>query len=547
MLSCVCAGRFHVGDRVQVVSSASQVTAERGHSAMRLDFSAPFPPMVGSIGTAVAGWRNHPWQWLAVAWDEDAYNFGNCTSVSCGDCTLALLMQYVECSSVEILDVPEVGAAEKSEPAGNSILWVMLALAGAAFFLFTASFLALLWIWLRRSSNRAQRSAEGRMDPVTVGAVEPPHRRSERADRDWKRCKEVRYRSVERACNGFASDSRISEGTSGEVYRGTWRSTRDSRQAIVVKLLRQGSVADDLSKTVEALRHCRHPNIVPLLAFCAEPPCIVMPFIGGGSLEVLLLDAAQRHTWHWLRWLQIACGTLRALAYLHGSSAEKPSIVHRNVKPDNVLIHLNGEARLVDAHMVELDASALRGHSSVRRSLAFMDPECPSISELTAASDMYSFGVILFQLLCVVASDCVAEGLSTSDASLRWETPLRNLMVAELCDGWPDVPATETHSLALECTNPLGAQRPLAGPSLQRLETHEEKSFVEEPTAPGSPRPCVIDLCNPRSGKLLPCNHWCVCDDCALILIVQRQPCPICREPVQGFLNGANYDQTFVQ
>lgn len=547
--------------------SNARSTGEKGHSTTYqqnpalLDLSAMRVPMVGSVGTVVAGWVQHPWERLLIVWDLESHNFGNCSVVSCGECTLAVLMQYIECSSVEAVASAEVGRTDDSESLGNLVLWVMLALAGAAFLLFTVSFLALLGIWLRRNSDRTQqRSANTTIgvagtEPVTLGAVEPHQRRADRADREWKRCREVRYRSVERACNGFASDARIGEGSSGAVYRGTWRSTRDTRQAIVVKVLREGAVADDVCKKVEALRHCRHPNIVPLLAFCTEPPCIVMPFIGGGSLEALLDAAQQDARAGWPRWLQIACDALRALAYLHGSSAEKPAMVHRNVKPDNVLIQLSGEARLVDAHIVderEKPGASLCGESgrsrAASRSLAFMDPEHrPNAGALTCASDMYSLGLVLFQLLCAAPSDRVAAPSPRELCCERWETPLRRLAAPELCEGWPAAPGRELHGLALECTSPSGAQRPLSGAALERLEAHEEKSA--EPAEAGSPgsRPCVIDLCNARSGVLEPCHHWCVCEDCALILIMQRQPCPICRTPVQGFLSGADFDQTFVQ
>ena len=70
---------------------------------------------------------------------------------------------------------------------------------------------------------------------------------------------------------------------------------------------------------------------MPLYAYCADAQlqCLVYPLIAGGSLDVILADHARRASLTWQVRLNIACGVLRALDYLHGVSADKPCILHR--------------------------------------------------------------------------------------------------------------------------------------------------------------------------------------------------------------------------
>ncbi|KAG2439851.1 hypothetical protein HYH02_010483 [Chlamydomonas schloesseri] len=154
-----------------------------------------------------------------------------------------------------------------------------------------------------------------------------------------------------------------------------------------------------LGQEVEVLGRCRHPNVVRLLAACLQPPryCLVMELMET-SLEVMVNRAPGRllplHTV-----LQISLDIARALEYLH------PTVVHRDLKPGNVLINGAATARPI-AKLTDFGLSRLR--HTVRSTAhplagtpAYIAPECYDVNNrtVTHGADMYSFGVLIYTLL----------------------------------------------------------------------------------------------------------------------------------------------------
>ena len=171
---------------------------------------------------------------------------------------------------------------------------------------------------------------------------------------------------------------------------------------------------------------CSHVNLMPLLAFSAEPThsiCLVFPLMTGGNLEDRLL----RHTASamrrlrmlasedvaptagpltWQQRLHVLLGAGRALAYLHETDdvRGKPPILHRDVKAANVLLDGMGNAKLADAGLARL-APELQGDATHISSAnicgthGFVDPAYQQTGRIDASSDGYALGVCM--LMCV--------------------------------------------------------------------------------------------------------------------------------------------------
>jgi serine/threonine-protein kinase len=143
-------------------------------------------------------------------------------------------------------------------------------------------------------------------------------------------------------------------------------------------------------REVRALRSLEHPNVVPIRDFVREGPAIVLEWMPGGTLETLLAGGplAPRRS------AEIACAVLSALGEAH-----RLGILHRDVKPANVLFDASGVARLSDfgaAHLADASATATAGVIGTR---GYMSPEQRAGRSATVQSDLFSVGVLLREML----------------------------------------------------------------------------------------------------------------------------------------------------
>ena len=195
----------------------------------------------------------------------------------------------------------------------------------------------------------------------------------------------------------YVIDEQLAVGGQGEVFRGRDRITD---QPVIMKRIRGELVSDpeQVARFVregEALRQLNHPNIVRMLdAFEHDGQhCIVMEYVPGGSLRDLL-DAGE--TMPLDRALEIALELADAL-----SRAHHLGIVHRDLKPENVLLAADGTPRLTDFGVARLeqDDSQLTRTGAFIGSPAYMSPEALRGETLDGRSDIWSFGVLLFEML----------------------------------------------------------------------------------------------------------------------------------------------------
>ena len=189
----------------------------------------------------------------------------------------------------------------------------------------------------------------------------------------------------------------IGRGGMGDVYRGVDTYTG---QIVAIKLLHQDIVADNpylvdrFKREGEALRQLNHPNIVQILDTVEDGDrhYLIMEYVGGGSLRTQLdkhgpLPVEQI--------LNIALDLADALARAH-----RMNIIHRDIKPDNVLLTDDGEPRLTDFGVAHLgDRTRLTQTGSVIGTYAYLSPEACNGLPLDERADIWSFGVMLYETL----------------------------------------------------------------------------------------------------------------------------------------------------
>ncbi|KAJ6815926.1 brassinosteroid LRR receptor kinase BRI1-like [Iris pallida] len=203
------------------------------------------------------------------------------------------------------------------------------------------------------------------------------------------------------ATGGFHSDSLIGSGGFGDVYKAQ---LKDGSVVAIKKLIHVSGQGDrEFTAEMETIGRVKHRNLVPLLGYCrvGEERLLVYEYMKHGSLDDVL------HNWKkkpgvrlgWAARRRIAVGAARGLAFLHHSCI--PHIIHRDMKSSNVLVDENLEARVSDFGMARM-MSAMDTHLSVSTlagTPGYVPPEYYQSFRCTTKGDVYSYGVVLLELL----------------------------------------------------------------------------------------------------------------------------------------------------
>lgn len=212
---------------------------------------------------------------------------------------------------------------------------------------------------------------------------------------------EFTYREMEQATKKF-SEKELVGGTPGRkaVYKGL---LRDTGTLVAVKEFSQESLSNDFLSKALLVGKIRHPNLVNFYGWCQEKPgrlYLVYEYISKGSLEkVLHLEPDAENFMGFDARVNVLLGVATGLTYLH--EGWEQCVVHRDVKPSNVLLdeslnaHLGNfsHASLVD-HDKEAASTVLDG------TLGYMAPEIPFTGKPTPKSDVFSFGVLVLEMVC---------------------------------------------------------------------------------------------------------------------------------------------------
>jgi len=189
----------------------------------------------------------------------------------------------------------------------------------------------------------------------------------------------------------------IGGGSMGNVYTGTDILTGET---VAIKQLRveltsnMPEMVERFLREGEALRRLNHPNIVKVLATCDEDNqhYIVMEYVSGGSLADLLIN---QPLLPFDRIVSIALELSDAL-----SRAHHLHILHRDIKPANVLLAKDGTPRLTDFGLARIgQLPRLTETGSILGTFYYLSPEAVENREVNERSDIWSFGIVLYEML----------------------------------------------------------------------------------------------------------------------------------------------------
>ncbi|CAA0816244.1 Protein kinase superfamily protein [Striga hermonthica] len=295
---------------------------------------------------------------------------------------------------------------------------------------------------------------------------------------------EYPYKDLQKATHNFTT--LIGQGAYGSVYKAQM----STGETVAVKVLATDSKQGEREFHTEVmlLGRLHHRHLVNLVGYCAEKHqhILIYVYMSRGSLASHLYNE-KLEPLNWELRIQIVLDVARGLEYLHDGAV--PPVVHRDIKSSNILLDDSMRARVADFGLSR-EEMVSKQVSNIRGTFGYLDPEYISTRSFTKKSDVYSYGVLLFEL---IAGRNPLQGLMeyvelaamNTDGKVGWE---------EICDprlegNFNVEEFNEVAALAHKCVNRLPRRRPSMRDIVQVLSRilshrHKRRPHKEDSTTP---------------------------------------------------------------
>ncbi|XVE80985.1 hypothetical protein DITRI_Ditri15bG0025900 [Diplodiscus trichospermus] len=207
------------------------------------------------------------------------------------------------------------------------------------------------------------------------------------------------FASVSSATDNFSATNKLGEGGFGPVYKGILLKGDE----VAVKRLskRSGQGWEELKNEALVIAKLQHKNLVRLLGCCIEKDekILIYEYMPNKSLDFFLFDSIKRRTLNWKTRVYIVEGIAQGLLYLHQYSRLR--IIHRDLKASNILLDNNMNPKISDFGMARIfGADELQANTNrIVGTYGYMSPEYAFEGRFSIKSDVFSFGVLLLEIV----------------------------------------------------------------------------------------------------------------------------------------------------
>ncbi|KAK9058890.1 hypothetical protein SSX86_023734 [Deinandra increscens subsp. villosa] len=209
---------------------------------------------------------------------------------------------------------------------------------------------------------------------------------------------QISFEEIKSATKNFSRENLIGGGGFGKVFKGEVTRGNGSITIVAKRLDRsQGQGEHHFLTELEILFEYKHENIIGLEGYCNEnnEKIIVYEHACNGSLDRHLNDVNLT----WSKRLKICIDIARGLAFLHGGAPTKEMVIHRDIKSANILLNSDWRAKISDFGLSAIIPRNEKVVSKLVGTIGYVDPQYEFTGFFTEKSDIYSLGVLLFEIL----------------------------------------------------------------------------------------------------------------------------------------------------
>ncbi|KAI3739455.1 hypothetical protein L2E82_29859 [Cichorium intybus] len=200
------------------------------------------------------------------------------------------------------------------------------------------------------------------------------------------------------ATRHFSSENRIDRGGFCIVYQGQLSKQWQNRTAV----FKRYNGKDEFLTELKMISNFKQENIIPFIGYCDEQDekIIVLEFASNLGVDRHLRDSSKRSCLTWVHRMKICMGAARALEYLHSGLGENRAVIHRDMKSSSILLDDNLDAKICGFGLsLLIDRNEPQVYEAAAGTPFYIDPIYKESGIVHTDSDVYSFGLVLFEML----------------------------------------------------------------------------------------------------------------------------------------------------
>ncbi|GKD22974.1 kinase-like domain-containing protein [Tanacetum coccineum] len=300
--------------------------------------------------------------------------------------------------------------------------------------------------------------------------------------------------SILSATNNFAEENKVEIANFGNQYQGQLLWSGELIKICARRYNKEWSQREhEFWMEISMLSSLKHKNLVSLVGFCDDndEKVIIIKYETWLSLDNYLSDTMMLP---WLRRLEICVGVANALSYIHYDEAREFSVIHRNIDSLNILLNADYEPKLSEFRLsMKIEASQRHRSFHVDKVCdmerqGYTDPTYIETKIVSHKSDIYSFGIVMFELLCG------RKAVINEDQDNKYLAPLAILHYREekleVIVEWNLLKQMDPQSfkvfteIAYDCLNEERSQRPDINEIVPKLEKALKLACENRPVRP---------------------------------------------------------------